>query len=253
MPHPAGSENAKQMLAELLGSWPPGYDSILAVDPRFLEAYASLAAVPLRRTHLDEKTRHLVALAVNAAVTHLHAEGTLASIDAALAAGASREELLEVIQLTTTLGVHAIAAGVPLLREVVTARGEDLAKQATPRQAEIRRDFRARRGYWSDSWEDLLHIDPDLVAAYLEYSALPWETGPLAPKVKEFVYIAIDASTTHLFLPGLRQHFENAIDHGANADEILQVLEITSLIGMQSAALAAPLIQSRTSEEGLPD
>jgi alkylhydroperoxidase/carboxymuconolactone decarboxylase family protein YurZ len=44
---------------------------------------------------------------------------------------------------------------------------------------------------------------------------MPWQHGTLGAKVRELSYIAIDAATTHLFLPGLRTHFRNALGDGA--------------------------------------
>lgn len=70
------------------------------------------------------------------------------------------------------------------------------------RRARLKRDFEERRGYWSPFWDGLL-LDLDFFEAYLNFSSVPWKEGPLEPKVKEFIYIAIDASTTHLYEPGL--------------------------------------------------
>lgn len=35
----------------------------------------------------------------------------------------------------------------------------------------------------------------------MKFSSVPWKHGTLPPKVKEFIYIAIDAATTHLYDP----------------------------------------------------
>ena len=46
---------------------------------------------------------------------------------------------------------------------------------------------------------------------------MPWRNGPLEPKVKELVLLAMDAAATHLFEPGIRQHVRNAIGTGPRA------------------------------------
>ena len=60
------------------------------------------------------------------------------------------------------------------------------------------------RGYWHSSWDDTLQLLPELLAAYLEFSGVPWRGGTLEPKVKEFIYIAFDVAATHLYRTGLK-------------------------------------------------
>ncbi|MFC6083761.1 carboxymuconolactone decarboxylase family protein [Sphaerisporangium aureirubrum] len=65
----------------------------------------------------------------------------------------------------------------------------------------------------------------------------------MAPKVKEFVYIAMDAAATHLYTPGVRQHIRAALTHRATADEIMEVLAIISVLGIHAVTEAAPILQ----------
>ncbi|MEC8109578.1 MAG: carboxymuconolactone decarboxylase family protein, partial [Pseudomonadota bacterium] len=84
----------------------------------------------------------------------------------------------------------------------------------------LKQEFIEKRGYWNEFWEGLLTLDPEFFTAYLKFSSIPWSPGVLEPKVKEFIYIAIDAATTHLYEPGLRIHIENAFKYGATKEEI---------------------------------
>ena len=56
------------------------------------------------------------------------------------------------------------------------------------------------------------------------------------------IYIAIDASTTHLYEPGLRQHIQNALRHGASKEEIMEVYELTSVLGIHTCTLGVPVL-----------
>jgi alkylhydroperoxidase/carboxymuconolactone decarboxylase family protein YurZ len=114
--------------------------------------------------------------------------------------------------------------------------------QLTDRQRTLREDFIDARGYWNEFWEGLLELDPDFFEAYLNFSGVPWRKGTLEPKLKELVYIAIDASTTHLYEPGLRQHIQNALHHGATAEEIMEVYELTSVLGIHTCTLGVPVL-----------
>jgi len=80
-------------------------------------------------------------------------------------------------------------------------------------------------------------------------SSHPWERGTLEPKVKEFIYCAFDASATHMFALGLRQHIANAIRYGATAEELMEVLELASGIGVESFALALPALAEAVAPE----
>jgi alkylhydroperoxidase/carboxymuconolactone decarboxylase family protein YurZ len=111
-----------------------------------------------------------------------------------------------------------------------------------PRRQELRRRFTELRGYWNDAWERLLAADADYFEAYLNFSGVPWVSGPLEPKVKEFLYLALNASATHLYAPGLRAHMQNAIKYGATREEILEVFQIVSVIGIHTMGVGLPIL-----------
>jgi len=165
----------------------------------------------------------------------------------AIQLGATREELLEVLELTSTLGIHACNIGVPLLLE---AAGRAPAAELDERRRRLKADFEARRGYWHPFWDGLLELDPDFFEAYLAFSGHPWTDGVLEPKVKELVYIAFDASATHLYVPGLKLHIENALGLGATVDEIMEVLEIASVIGIHTCTMGVPIVIEELARAG---
>lgn len=117
-----------------------------------------------------------------------------------------------------------------------------MASELTPEQKKLRDDFIEARGYWNEFWDGLLKLDPDFFQSYLAFSGVPWRKGPLEPKFKELIYIAIDAATTHLYEPGLRQHIRNAIKYGATKDEIMEVLELVSVLGIHACTMGVPVL-----------
>ena len=78
--------------------------------------------------------------------------------------------------------------------------------------------------------------------AFLAFSTVPWKKGFIAPKVKEFIYIAIDVATTHLYEPGLRIHIRNAFKYGATKEEIMEVFELLSILGMHTISMGVPVL-----------
>jgi alkylhydroperoxidase/carboxymuconolactone decarboxylase family protein YurZ len=208
-------------------------------DPEFFARFTELAEVPRRSTVLDPKVKELVCLAVDAAATHMYAPGIREHARRAIDLGATRKELLEVLQLTSTLGIHATTVGVPVL---VEALGEREVAPLDERRQALKADFEAKRGYWHDFWNGLLELDPDFFEAYVGFSAHPWEHGMLDPKVKELIYTAFDASATHMYVPGLRQHIENALAYGATPAEVMEVFELASTIGIHGYLAALPIV-----------
>jgi alkylhydroperoxidase/carboxymuconolactone decarboxylase family protein YurZ len=173
-----------------------GWRSLLTLDPAFFSASLSLAAVPRQKSHLSPKDQSLISLAIDSAATHLYVPGIRAHVAAALKEGASVHEVVEVIELSSTLGIHACNIGVPLLVEVLREEGgytDEITKAFDERQEKLKDDFTKKRGYWHTFWEDFLRLDPEFFEAYLEFSSLPWvkdvegtgvsKKGALDPKV----------------------------------------------------------------------
>jgi alkylhydroperoxidase/carboxymuconolactone decarboxylase family protein YurZ len=237
-------EQLKAEFIKVRGTWGDAWNSILRLDPDFLEAYLKFSAVPWRKNHLDNKVKEFVYIATDAAATHLYTPGIRQHIRAALAFGATKEEIMEVLELTSTLGIHAANIGVPLLLEVLEEEGIRTGPAPLDeRQEKLKAEFTENRGYWHSFWDGLLEVDPDLFEAYTEFSSVPWRTGVLEPKVKELIYTAFDASATHLYVPGLKLHMRNAVRYGATQEEIMEVLEIVSVIGIHAATVAAPILE----------
>lgn len=244
-------QQAKDTFIKVHGAWSDGWESLLKLDAGFFEAYLDFSAVPSRKNHLDDKVKAFVAITACAAATHLYAPGIEQHLRAALRAGASRAELTEVLQLASTVGIHAANVGVPVLLEVLEEEGMRQGPAALDARREtLKRDFVENRGYWHSSWEGFLELDPELFEAYVNFSSEPWRNGVLAPKVKEFMYCAFDAAATHLYVPGLKLHMRNALRYGATAEELMEVLEIVSTIGIHGAVLAAPLLENALAEFG---
>lgn len=115
-------------------------------------------------------------------------------------------------------------------------------EELTADQQRLKAEFVEGRGFWTHLLEDLLRVDPIFFKAYSEFSSVPWKHGVLPPKVKELIYIAIDATTTHLYEPGLRYHIRAAMDQGATKEEILEVLELISVLGIHSCTMGLPIL-----------
>jgi alkylhydroperoxidase/carboxymuconolactone decarboxylase family protein YurZ len=238
-------ERRRQLREEFVdarGYWNEFLGGLLELDPDFFEAYARFSSVPWESGPLEPKVKVLVLLAMDAAATHMYEPGVREHTRNAIALGATAEEIMEVLELTSTLGIHACNTGVPILMEELDAAGQLPSRELSERQLAIKGEFERNRGYWNSFWDDVLVLDPDFFEAYTQFSSVPWKSGPLEPKVKELIYTAFDVAATHMFAPGLRQHIRNALAYGATREEIMEVFELVSTLGVQACALGIPIL-----------
>lgn len=237
------SQQIKDEFIRVRGTWSDTWEAVLRIDPEFLAAYLDLSAVPWRKNHLDAKTKELIYICIDANATHMYLPGVRQHIAAALRSGVTQQEIMEVLELSATLGIHAMNIGVPILADVLANSGlRDSPSPLDEHQERLKAEFTKTRGYWHNFWDEMLELDPDMFEAYTRFSSVPWRSGTLEPKVKEFVYIAFDVAATHLYASGLRLHMENAIGFGATAGEILEVMEIASVLGIHAVTSAVPIL-----------
>jgi len=189
---------------------------------------------------LDEISRILIELAAAAAVTSLDVERIEFYAARALAAGATAEQVHEVLVLVSGLGVHTLMMGTRTLGLLLLQAGDSrMTSRLDERQAELWRARVAGDPFW-DSVEreipgfldSLLRLDPIAFDGFFQYCSLPWKTHTLSAMTKELMAMAVDATPTHRFLPGVRLHLRNALQLGAGRVAVLGALEL--------AAKAAP-------------
>lgn len=99
-----------------------------------------------------------------------------------------------------------------------------------------------RRGDFNPLWEQIRALDPQFMEAYLRFRDVPHRNGPLPAKFKELILVAINAATTHLYAPGVRRHMANAFKAGATREEVLETIQLTTIMGIHSANLAVPIL-----------
>ena len=118
----------------------------------------------------------------------------------------------------------------------------------TARQQSIKDDFIRIRNTWAPQWESILRMDCEFLNAYLHLSAVPLRHNHLDNKVKEFIYIAVNASSTHLFTPGIQMHLKAALEFGATAGELMEVFQLTSTVGIHASNVGVPILLEVLSE-----
>jgi alkylhydroperoxidase/carboxymuconolactone decarboxylase family protein YurZ len=97
-------------------------------------------------------------------------------------------------------------------------------------------------GSWNELWTGLDELDPIWTEDYLTAVLEPYQSGVLPPQVVQLLCIAVDAACTHLYEPGLRRHIRAALDCGVTQREILEVLKMTTSVGIHSINVGLPIL-----------
>jgi alkylhydroperoxidase/carboxymuconolactone decarboxylase family protein YurZ len=105
-----------------IGQWNAAWDGFLTLDPAWTDAFMAMAAGIYGSGVLPVKEIELLSIAFDASFTHMYAPGTRRHIQNALKAGATTEEIFEVLKICVAQGVQACNLGLPILDEEFAAR-----------------------------------------------------------------------------------------------------------------------------------
>jgi alkylhydroperoxidase/carboxymuconolactone decarboxylase family protein YurZ len=190
---------------------------------------------------LPIKTIELICVALNAACTNLQPNAVRRHIRAALEAGATREETLMVFKMGFGLAIHSCSLGAPILLEEAKAAGVKAAPKgpvATPACDTMR-----AIGQWNTAWDPFFELDPLWTDQFFAFGASLYQGGVFTQKEVEFFSIALDASYTHMYAPGTRRHIKMALALGATMEEIMEVLKLCVVQGVEACNLGIPILE----------
>lgn len=192
------------------------------------------------RELLQPQLIELIFLIIDVTATHLYAPGVRRRIQNALRLGLSQADILEVFKLASVVGIHSCALGVPILKEELQALG--LAEQTQTNAPTPLCDALKENGQFNPQWETLYLWDPSYLENFLQMAMEVWRNNILPPLWIELLCIAGDAAITHLWAPGVKRHMHAALRLGATSEQIMDVLKIVSLQGLQTCELGTLIL-----------
>ena len=216
------------------------FEQLRAWDPAWADSCERMALNPWKHEVLPRKSVELIGLAISAACTNLNPEGTRRHIRAALDAGASGAEILLVLKMASLLSIHSCSLGAPILLEEAKAAG--VSPKAKPRPATPLCDGLRAAGEWNEAWTPFLDLDPTWTEQFIAVGIPAYAGGVLSPKLAELLSIAFDASFTHMYAPGTRRHIKAALKLGATMEEIMEVLKLCVIQGVQACNMGVPIL-----------
>src|SRR5215471_4708925 len=103
------------------GPWDDALAQLREWDPAWAQTCNRMATNPWRSRVLPRKLVELISVGLNAACTNLNPQGTRRHIRSALAAGATRDEILFVLKCAAVVSIHSCSLGAHILVEEAKA------------------------------------------------------------------------------------------------------------------------------------
>jgi alkylhydroperoxidase/carboxymuconolactone decarboxylase family protein YurZ len=228
--------------ASEMGPWDSAFAQLREWDPVWAETCSTMTTRPWTSQILPRKTVELICVALNAACTNLNPEGTRRHIRSALESGATRDEILMVLKMASVMSIHSCSLGAPILLEEANAAGVkqgEHSKSVVPTPA---CDKMKAVGQWNEAWEPFYELDPAWTDQFMATAIAIYASGVMPPKLVELLSIAFDASYTHMYAPGTRRHIKAALNAGATKEEIMEVLKLCVVQGVQACNLGVPIL-----------
>ncbi len=220
--------------------WRSSLDKLREWDPAGAKQLLRMGTNPWTSGVLPQKEVELISLALHCACTNLNEAGTRRHIRAALAAGATRDEILLVLKMAVALAVHSCSLGAPILLEEMASAGVKTGGGTRPPTPAC--DAMRAMGLWNTAWDSFFELSPQWTDDFFAVAASIYKSDLFTPKFVELLSIAFDASITHMYAPGTRRHIKGALAAGATPEEIMAVLHLCVSMGLQACAAGVPIL-----------
>ena len=113
-------------------------------------------------------------------------------------------------------------------------------------------DYLRASGGWNPNWDSSAELDPVWTEKFMDMGAAPFTRGVIDPKTWELIAIAVDASCTHMYAPGVRRHIRKALELGVTKEEIIAVLQAVTALGIHTMSLGAPILVEELAARNTP-
>jgi alkylhydroperoxidase/carboxymuconolactone decarboxylase family protein YurZ len=100
-----------------IGQWNTAWDPFFELDPAWTDEFMATGVGIYKSGALPAKEVELISIAFDASFTHMYSPGVRRHIKGALKAGATMEEIMEVLKICVAQGVQAFNLAMPILAE----------------------------------------------------------------------------------------------------------------------------------------
>ena len=174
------------------GPWDPALATLREWDPAWAETCVKMTTNPWTSGVLPRKFIELVSVALNAACTNLNPDGTRRHIRGALEAGATREEILFVLECVALMSIHSCSLGAPILLEEAKAAGA--APAPKPAASAPACDAMRAVGQWNTAWDPFFELDPQWTDEFFAAAIPMYKSGLMPAKMAMMMAVDVPAA-----------------------------------------------------------
>jgi alkylhydroperoxidase/carboxymuconolactone decarboxylase family protein YurZ len=153
-----------------------------------------------------------------------------------------------VLKMASVLAIHSCSLGAPILLEESKAAGVTPAPKASGPTPAC--DRMKAAGQWNSAWDPFFELDRQWTDEFMATGVAIYSSKTFTPKEVELLSIAFDASYAHMYTPGTRRHIKGALAAGATVEEIMEVLKLCVVQGVQACNLGVPILAEELARIG---
>jgi alkylhydroperoxidase/carboxymuconolactone decarboxylase family protein YurZ len=237
----ARQQRLRDAFIELRGYWGPQHDTLVRLSADLFESHSHSASLPWVKGVIEPKVKEFIYIALDVNASHLYEPGLRLHLNNAVKFGATLDELAHVLIVVATVGLNTFEAGLPIVVEEAKAMGVAVPETDQPADS-IGKRYEDNVGSLPAGLRLLAKIAPEYFEAAVDLSVAASTTGPLPEKVKAFLRLTADLTTTKIFGPAARLHVRDALRHGATVPELVEVLHLVSIVGLHSCTFGGPIL-----------
>jgi len=106
------------------------------------------------------------------------------------------------------------------------------------------------RSFWGPMHECMYRLDARFLDTYLRFVTPP--SSLISHKLRHLIFVAVDASVTHLYAKGITLHADIAMRAGATREEVFAVLKLMLEFGALPLKSGLPILREELARQGLP-
>ena len=151
------------------------------------------------------------------------------------------------LKMASVMSIGVASMVVPFLLEEATesemdAAAEGRAKDLKEAGGTPTVDSMKKNRRWNIALDPIYDLAPVWTDQFMSIAAGIYSSGVLPFKDIELLGIALEASYTRMYASGMRRHIKNALRAGATVEEIMTVLKLCMVHGVEACNLRIPIL-----------
>ena len=215
----------KDVVAAGRGPFVGWWANLFEISPKTLKRVHEYLTIAENDGAISERMRHLIWVVVDSLVTHLYSRGAGVHIRIAMALGASREDIIEALEIATYVSSIGYEVGLPVIMQAAQEMGLSAAASPPPQNDN------------PEAWVQYAEIaSPRALEALTHLSEMRPPGLGLDAKSRELLFFAGYSCPAIANVIAMKRHAKRALAAGATTEDLIQVLRLANCIGLHAMA-----------------